>query len=733
MAKNKKIKEKNNRKTGKKREIDNDFDLPIKKWISIAVLILLIIIIVFSFFEKSGIAGKKIFDILFFLIGRTIYILPLILLVSCFAILNVKHKNINSYLVLVVIFFIFGISGLLETFETGMKPGGIIGQIITFPFIKFFDILITQIIFSAIIFIAGLISWHLLKKKIIEKTIENETQAPKIDLINKIFPLKFKVKQISNPSETKEQFKKILAPISKPKLIQPTPSFFKKGKNKSLYRFPPTDLLEDKKEFPSAGDTMANVAIIKKTLENFSIPIEMSEVNIGPTVTQYSFKPAEGIKLSKITSLSNDLALALASHPIRIEAPIPGKSLVGVEVPNKIRAQIGLKNLIKNQNFQKTKPLYFVLGNDVSGNPMYADLARMPHLLVAGSTGTGKTIFLNSIILSFIYKNSPEFLKFILIDPKRVEFPIFNDLPHLLTPVICNATQSVVVLKWLIIEMEKRFELLADVKTRDIDSYNEKITNKEEVLPYIILIIDELADLMAARGKEIEASIVRLAQMARAVGIHLVVATQRPSVEVITGLIKANITSRVAFQVASQIDSRTIIDSAGAEKLLGRGDLLYLSSGVGKPKRIQAAYISEKEIKKVVSWIKENNQDLISEMKIKDDITQELLFLQRKFESSEQNFVTDSYSKNEEPLYEKAKKVIIQAKKASASLLQRRLQIGYARAARILDMLEQDGVIGPAEGAKPREIYISENITTENNNENREKSDDEDEEGWHKI
>ncbi|MBU4298548.1 DUF87 domain-containing protein, partial [Patescibacteria group bacterium] len=448
---------------------------------------------------------------------------------------------------------------------------------------------------------------------------------------------------------------------------------------------------------------------IKKTLQNFDIPVEMCEVNIGPTVTQYTLKPAEGIKLSKITSLSNDLSLSLASHPIRIEAPIPGRSLVGVEIPNKLRAKVRLRDLISNQQFQKAaSDLTLVLGKDVSGIPVYADLSKMPHLLVAGSTGAGKTIFLNSLILSLLYRppsglnpfgGGPEILRLILVDPKRVEFPIYNGLPHLLCPVICDSQRAVNVLKWLISEMERRFDFLSRVQARDILSYNNLILEKdEEPLPYIVLIIDELADLMAARGKEVEVNIVRIAQMARAVGIHLVVATQRPSVEVITGLIKANITSRISFQVASQIDSRTILDMAGSEKLLGLGDFLFISAEVAKPKRIQAAYTSDKEVKKVVEYIKSKIKNQKS--KISDEILTEGFNLPEAIGSSSfQNL-------EEDPLYEDAKKLVIEARKASASLLQRRLRLGYARAARLIDTLEERGVVGPADGAKPREILL---------------------------
>ncbi|MDP2735420.1 MAG: DNA translocase FtsK, partial [bacterium] len=347
--------------------------------------------------------------------------------------------------------------------------------------------------------------------------------------------------------------------------------------------------------------------------------------NIGPAVTQYAFKPAEGIKLARITALANDLALALAAHPIRIEAPIPGRSLVGIEIPNKVRTVVRLRTLIENTNFKNSAdPLLISLGKDVAGTPIFANLARMPHMLVAGATGAGKTIGLSNIILSLIYRNPPSALRFILVDPKRVEFPAYNDLPHLLTPVILDTQRAINSLKWLIKEMERRFMVLSAARARDIGSYHtlyqqqEKKAKKKgeeglEQMPYIVVIIDELADLMSVRGREIEGMIVRLAQMARAVGIHLVLATQRPSVEVITGLIKANVTARVAFQVASQVDSRTILDTAGAEKLLGRGDMLFISYDFSRPKRIQGAFVSDKDVKAVVEWIQKNTKDFVRE------------------------------------------------------------------------------------------------------------------------
>ena len=444
----------------------------------------------------------------------------------------------------------------------------------------------------------------------------------------------------------------------------------------------------------------SNALIIQRTLANFGIIVEMEEVNIGPSVTQYTLKPTDGVKLTKITALNNDLSLALAAHPIRIEAPIPGRSLVGIEVPNKEREIVDLRELLSHSEFQKSPSLTFPLGKDVAGKPIFADLERMPHLLVAGSTGSGKTIFLQSLILSLIYHNSPQTLKLILVDPKRVEFPVYGALPHLLTPVIFKAQNALNVLNWLIKEMERRFDVLSEVKARDIGSFNKvisknsKLQEEYSIMPYIVFIIDELADLMAAKGREVEAGIVRLSQLARAVGIHLVVATQRPSVDVITGLIKANLTSRIAFQTASQVDSRTILDSAGAETLLGSGDMLYLSSEFGKAKRIQACFVSQKDPKKVIDFIEKENTYLEKE-EIEEGLKEELEKLSNKR--------TGGFD-FEDTLYEEAKKIVFEYKKASASLLQRRLQIGYARAARLLDMLEERGVVGPADGAKPREI-----------------------------
>lgn len=705
----------------------------IKKRILGIIIFILATIIALSFFDLAGMAGKALIKGLTFLIGNAVYITPLVFVLGGLVFFATKYEKFIGPAILAIFILIVGITGILESLNPGQKYGGLIGYVFSWPFLQFFGVLVAKIVFGGIILVGGLIFWHLMgvpEGKEIPKGKKTEEES-KPSLIQKIFVPKFRVKEVE--PKIKESPAKMEEPVLELKSKE-VPRFSKKMGVE--YKIPPLELLETDKGRPSAGDTITNSAIIKKTLENFGLGVEMSEINIGPTVTQYTLKPAEGINLSKITALSNNLSLALASYPIRIEAPIPGKSLVGIEVPNKERCKVRLRDIISNPNFQNSlSSLTLVLGRDVSGNPWYADLARMPHLLVAGSTGTGKTIFLNSLILALLYQNSPESLRFILIDPKRVEFNAYKELPHLLCPVIFDAQRSINTLKWLVSEMERRFEVLSGNGSRDISSYNAKVLKEgEESLPFIVLIVDELADLMAAKGREIEAGVVRLAQMARAVGIHLVLATQRPSVEVITGLIKANITSRVTFQVASQVDSRTVLDTAGAEKLLGLGDLLFVSAEVVKPRRIQGAYASEKEVKKVVDFIKSQNLPFYQgfglgvgaeEGIFKNHLAADLA------KTLEGEGEYGGFSGEKDLLYEEAKRTVIEARKASASLLQRRLKIGYARAARLLDELEEDRVVGPGEGAKPREVFFKSEIPQMGQAEEEEETVEDEE--WKKV
>ncbi|KKP80287.1 MAG: hypothetical protein A2271_04390 [Candidatus Moranbacteria bacterium RIFOXYA12_FULL_35_19] len=512
---------------------------------------------------------------------------------------------------------------------------------------------------------------------------------------------------------------------------------FPKKSGKSKWTYPTADMLEKTFGAAQGGDIENNFAIIEKTLHDFGIQVERGTVKIGPSVTQYSFRPAVGVKIAKILALQNDLSLALAAHPIRIEAPIPGQSLIGIEIPNKTALVVRLREMIEESQFRKrTSSLLLALGEDVGGNCIFGDLSKMPHLMIAGATGTGKSVCINSIITTLLYQNSPEDLKFIMVDPKRVELSLYNGIAHLLTDVIVENSKVINTLKWAVGEMERRYRLLQDAGSRDINSYREKLhsgykikrtdpetkeTFEEDLknLPYIVIVIDELADLMGSHGKEVEGAIVRIAQMARAVGIHLIVSTQRPSVEVITGLIKANITTRIAFQVATQIDSRTILDMGGAEKLLGNGDMLYLSASSPKPKRIQGVFISESEVKRVVSFIKDKNKEDKKEDEEEIKITE-------NFQKEITEFKAEEENGEDSELLVKVEEEIKKSKKASASFLQRRFRIGYARAARILDILEEKGVIGPSDGAKPREIYgveEQENINYEDKIEDQEKRD----------
>ncbi len=466
------------------------------------------------------------------------------------------------------------------------------------------------------------------------------------------------------------------------------------------WNYPPMDLLEVGKESfeINENELKRKADLIKTKLEQFGIDVSMNEVHVGPTVVQYTLRPADGVKLSKITSLKNDIALALAAPAVRIEAPIPGKSLVGIEIPSSSRATVHMREMMETTEYSKEKSgLKIALGRDVSGKSMVADLAKMPHLLIAGATGAGKSVGLNSFLISFLYNNSPKDLKFIMIDPKQVELSTYNGLPHLLTPVITDPEKAATALRWAVAEMNRRYKVCAEAGHRNIADYNADRKTAEK-MPKIVIVIDELADLMMQAQKEVEASICRIAQMARAVGMHLIVATQRPSVDVITGLIKANIPARIAFTVASGVDSRTILDTNGAEDLLGQGDMLYLSGTMGKPVRIQGIYISSKEIEKVTNRLK-----LTHEPHYDTDITSKETA--RQTVQGVPNIPEEG--KSDEELVQMAIDCLKKNRKAaSTSSLQRYLRIGYSRAARIIDLLEQAGVIGPAQGSKPRDVFV---------------------------
>jgi S-DNA-T family DNA segregation ATPase FtsK/SpoIIIE len=680
---------------------------------------------VLSGFSKAGPVGNWFFNFLEKLFGYGFWLIPTILFILSVSFFNSLKKRLAlTHSVGGLLFFVSSLS-LLNIFTA---KGGILGSFVSSPLLSLFDLYATVIILFVFIIISFLVMFdialkihlaNLFKKKeqnlIESKNLENEEiiLAPETKKAlassqaeEDKSTQKDKNTQTENTSATKDK-KEFDLSLGKVTLT---------GKDWSP---PPLDLLEKDKGKPGVGDIKANSNIIKRTLANFGINVEMDEVSVGPSITRYALKPAEGVKLSRIVGLQNDLSLALAAHPIRIEAPIPGKSLVGIEIPNSTKTMVGLGSLLASSDFQQSqKPLMFSLGKGISGFSYFANLAKAPHMLIAGATGSGKSVTIHAIITSLLYRNSPDNLKFIMVDPKRVELTLYNKIPHLLTPVITDAKKTILALKWAAKEMDRRYDILQAESLQNIESYHKNIvepaikkirSNKEdtgmesiETMPYIVVVIDELADIMQAYPRELESAIVRLAQMSRAVGIHLILSTQRPSVNVITGLIKANIPSRIALQVASQIDSRTILDMAGAEKLLGAGDMLYLSGEMSQPQRIQSAYISENELKGVVKYLADN---YINELPQNINLDNQNTPPDRNaiFQSE---ILEETGGEEDDELYEEARNTVISANKASTSFLQRKLGIGYARAARLIDILEERQVIGPGSGAKPREVLI---------------------------
>jgi DNA segregation ATPase FtsK/SpoIIIE, S-DNA-T family len=667
--------------------------------------VLAIIMAVLSTLSFFGIAGKggEIFNV----VSRALFGWGFFIIPFAFALLGIsfiKSLSRRIYwsavigttlftLSILAVFFIFS----EVDFSYRLEQGGYLGAILGYPLMLSVGFTASWVILVALLVISLLIALNVPIYRLVNK----EEEVPLRDNII--------VKRGGEIVNVEKEARAVPAmPIAKPAVAQTKAETEKEFVIKNLKRgkwtLPPLDILHKDQDEAITGDINASANIIKRTLGNFGIDVEMGEVSVGPTVTQFTMRPAIGVKLSKITTLAPDLSLALAAHPLRIEAPIPGKSLVGIEVPNKKVSIVGLRDMFEQDEYKKPKFVFpLAMGRDVSGNPIFAGLEKMPHMLVAGATGTGKSVNVNTILLSLLYRHSPDILKLILVDPKRVELTLYNGIPHLVTPVITDNKKVLGALKWAVGEMDRRYDTLSKHGSKDIFSYNTKLTEKkseEPIMPYIVIVIDELADLMASYGRDVEAAIVRLAQMSRAVGIHLILSTQRPSVEVITGLIKANITTRVAFQVASQIDSRTILDMSGAEKLLGRGDMLFLAGDVSKPRRLQGANVTEKEVKDVVKFIKDQAEEL--------DLVGEEGDLQVDFSAAAagKNGSNGGDDDVDDELYGDAKEVIVSAGKASASLLQRRLKVGYARAARLLDILEEKGVIGPGDGAKAREVYI---------------------------
>ncbi|MBX4198764.1 DNA translocase FtsK [Candidatus Parcubacteria bacterium] len=652
------------------------------------------VLLVLAAFGIGGPVGGLTFKGLSYLFGIGYYLVPLVTLILVVSFFRSHEQNVALPQILGAILFFFSALGVVEIiFAT---RGGVIGGLISKPLLSLFDLYLSLVILLALMVIALLI--------VFDTTIKLDF----LRLIGKLFRRggeedaeMLPVENAAVAEAVEKMSRAEAAPEPKVRKVAEEESEgfapMKMKRSGKAWNPPPLSLLERDRGKPGVGDIKANANLIKRTLQNFGIVVEMDEISIGPSVTRYALKPAEGVKLAKIVGLQQNLELALAAHPVRIEAPIPGKSLVGIEVPNSAKTIIGLGSLLANKTYEESdKPLLVALGRDVSGESHFANLAKMPHALVAGATGSGKSVTIHAIVNSLLFRNPPENLKFIMIDPKRVELTVYNKIPHLLTPVITDAKKAILALKWAAKEMDRRYDVLEKASVRDIGSYHSNVKDGEP-MPYIVVIIDELADLMQVYPRELEAAIVRLAQMSRAVGIHLLISTQRPSVNIITGLIKANVPTRVALQVASQIDSRTILDAAGAEKLLGAGDMLYQSGEMSKPVRLQSSYISEAEVKKVVKYLIDNYADeLNDEISLTGETTSNAIF--------SATLDDDAASGDDDELYEEAREIVMQAGKASTSYLQRKLRIGYARAARLIDILEEKGVIGPGSGAKPREV-----------------------------
>lgn len=727
-----------------RRPADDAFDPPITRGILAIILVILAILITLSFFHRAGDVGVALNDfVLASLFGSIRFAVPLLLLIiAWYLIRDVEYNYRATHGIGAILFFLAAGSAFHLVFDPARmweealqgNGGGIVGML-AHPLKSHVGmagsivILVGMFLVSILLlFNTSFIAFVLLHKKLFlrlgivgrslidtirtlfvkkssldirgsydesanDDTDEEAVAAPRFSarsIAEKPIESESAEEAETDTEETRDDEDEATVAPSQNREDAEGPW----AKKVVIKNVPAMSLLSDKRGKPTSGDIKANAEIIKGTLQEFGIDVDMGEIRVGPTVTQYSLKPHKGVKLSRITNLSNDLALALAAHPIRIEAPIPGKSLVGIEVPNQKTALVSFKELLESKEFSnRSHNIMIALGKDVAGKVWWADLPRMPHLLIAGATGSGKTVCVNTIIMSLLFQNTAETLRFIMVDPKRVELTLYNGIPHLLTPVITNVQKTVNALKWTIGEMDRRFELLAQAGNRDIGSYNLKHPNAK--IPHIIFVIDELADLMAAAASEVEAGIIRLAQMARAVGIHLIVATQRPSVDVITGLMKANIPARVAFSVASLIDSRTILDAPGAEKLLGRGDMLFQTAELSKPVRLQGAFISEEELKSVVEYLQGDEAPEYDES-----------IVEKTGASGTMNMFGGA-SDDQDPLFLEAKTAILQAGKASASFLQRKLKVGYARAARLLDELEAAGVIGPGDGAKPREILVT--------------------------
>ena len=707
--------------------------LPAGFWsqVGAVMLILLSLLLVVSWFGVGGPVLQWIDMATVKTIGYTAYALPILLIYLAVETFRAEENQLPVVVKFAAVLEIVWFSGLFGLMKTASHPnsGGFVGDILNTATLKMVDSAIAVIIYLVLAFITVLFITQTSPFTVFSKLWEMIKSNTKEDDNNRSIMKKASIAQPAEEEkktdlgeiklnagvpiiDTAKEKKSLLKKVEKPEKVNEEQALV--ATRDPNWEAPSLELLEKNESGADAGDTRQNAQIIHDTLSEFNIEAAMGDINVGPKVTQYTLRPPSGVKLTRITALETNIALNLAAQSLRIEAPIPGQKAVGIEVPNRKAAEVRLRSTLSSKQWAAARdPLSFGIGKDISGQVVVGELGKMPHLLIAGQTGSGKSVMINTLLCSLLYRNSPSDMKLILVDPKQVEMAPYADIPHLLTPVINEPEKTISALKWAVNEMERRYKLLAGEKIRNIKEYNKRLQSRAKKIaiadengnvqehedgsmPYIVIVIDEMSDLMMMAKKDVETLIVRLAQKSRAVGIHLVLATQRPSVNVITGLIKANVPARIAFTVASQVDSITILDQSGAEKLLGQGDMLFYVTSMSKPKRIQGAWVTDDEVNKITDHLR-----MQMAPQYNDDVVAQPVQLDGK------GGVVMDLSEGGDDKFKDAVRVVVERRKASTSMLQTRLGIGYQRAARIIEEMEERGIIGPQNGSKPRDVLIS--------------------------
>lgn len=729
------------RKTTKKKSVATapKHDVPSGFWsqVGAVLMIVLSLLLVVAWFDVGGPVLEWTNHAALKVVGYAMYALPVLLVYIAVETFRAENNRLPIAMKIAAVLEVVWLSGLFGLLKTDARPeaGGVIGDVANNMMMTLAEKPIVALIYIVLILITALFITLMTPVELFGKIWEMMRRDSSEDDENKAIMRQAAKAEKAEPRKVSEINLNAGVPTvdteepAKAKKSSPLSSLrgsVKQDKSAEEqaalvsvhdpnWQSPSLDLLEKKQSPADAGDIRQNAQIIHDTLAEFNIDVEMEDANIGPKVTQYTLRPPSGVKLTRITALETNIALNLAAQSLRIEAPIPGQKAVGIEVPNRRAADVRLYGVLDSKQWKHARePLSFAIGKDISGEAVVGELNKMPHMLIAGQTGSGKSVMINTLLTSLLYRNSPSDMKLILVDPKQVEMAPYEDIPHLLTPVITEPEKTISALKWAVNEMERRYKLLAAEKIRDIKSYNKKIKtagtkipvadengnvqqHENGAMPYIVIVIDELADLMMVAARDVEALIVRLAQKARAVGIHLVLATQRPSVDVITGLIKANVPARIGFTVASQVDSRTILDQIGAEKLLGQGDMLLYTPSMSKPKRIQGAWVTDDEVNKITDYLR-----MQSAPQYNDEVVAQPVQLNGKG-----GVMVNLEGNDGDAMFKDAVRLVIESRRASTSLLQMRLKIGYGRAARIMAEMEDQGIIGPANGSKPRDVLVS--------------------------